>query len=362
MIQLCSMISTSYSTVMNRLKRVQELLCHDVQPVQPLKPRNKVSEKADAIVCITGIDSRNSIGADELFNFLFPNLRKEELQLDREAQGQYDWDDVVIVVKSNSVAVYCNPVNLKQLFPYFAQWENLTVHCLTEYQYEDQDLAEEYKISSFVAMLKGCKSVGVPYHVSGHSSSCHDICIEKWPLIQASALEEFGSGGFFTMVHDVVDVAPLLSTVYEHLDSITLRKIISTELTQFTHQWHMMCSTVGIAIDKFAGDTVDVSVGKILEPLTTYYSLGKMGNGNVEGLKKPFVLCGQNTNRAAFTAGSLHSHSEQRQVVAPLHMVVQSVSPCAPLSCARTYFLAPTFTPCQGEKLVNSGCHNLTVV
>ena len=38
--------------------------------------------------------------------------------------------DVVVVVKAESVHVYCNPLNYPYLLPFIAHWRNLHIHCM----------------------------------------------------------------------------------------------------------------------------------------------------------------------------------------------------------------------------------------
>ena len=40
--------------------------------------------------------------------------------------------DIVVIVKAESVHVYCNPVNYPLLLPYIAHWRNLHIHCLNK--------------------------------------------------------------------------------------------------------------------------------------------------------------------------------------------------------------------------------------
>lgn len=40
--------------------------------------------------------------------------------------------DIIILIKPDSVHLYCNPVNYHHLLPYVAHWRNLHFHCLTE--------------------------------------------------------------------------------------------------------------------------------------------------------------------------------------------------------------------------------------
>lgn len=112
--------------------------------------------------------------------------------------------------------LYCNPLNYGHLLPYVSHWRNLHLYCMTEAevqpthppvchpfctfeggrqalaedreafasssatvlgfnsprslpppQYEDEEAAEEFKISSFLRMVQDCCRVGVPYSSQG---------------------------------------------------------------------------------------------------------------------------------------------------------------------------------------------------
>lgn len=47
--------------------------------------------------------------------------------------------DVIILIKSDSVHLYCNPVNYRYLLPYVAHWRNLHFHCMTENEVRRKD-------------------------------------------------------------------------------------------------------------------------------------------------------------------------------------------------------------------------------
>jgi hypothetical protein len=60
------------------------------------------------------------------------------------------------------------------------------------FQYANEELAEEFKIHSFIAMVGDCNRLGVPYSSTGHAQSFDKMTVEKWPIIQAYALDEYG--------------------------------------------------------------------------------------------------------------------------------------------------------------------------
>lgn len=40
--------------------------------------------------------------------------------------------DVILLIKAESVHLYCNPENYGYLLPYVDHWRNLHLHCMTE--------------------------------------------------------------------------------------------------------------------------------------------------------------------------------------------------------------------------------------
>lgn len=103
-------------------------------------------------------------------------------------------------------------------------------------------MAEEFKISSFVSMVQDCRCIGIPYsscgkcliqnHVEmtkhqlqyfvygfcilflGYLQKFDMFMLEKWPIIQAFALEGIGAGVFFTMKYKVFYLYSCISTSF----------------------------------------------------------------------------------------------------------------------------------------------------
>ena len=63
-------------------------------------------------------------------------------------------------------------------------------YCL--FQYEDEEAAEDFKVKSFISMVQGLQCIGVPYSPTGQEGQFDHMVVEKWPIIQAYALEDFG--------------------------------------------------------------------------------------------------------------------------------------------------------------------------
>uniref|UniRef100_A0A2K5SCN4 DAAF9 N-terminal domain-containing protein n=1 Tax=Cebus imitator TaxID=2715852 RepID=A0A2K5SCN4_CEBIM len=146
----------SLSVSCSRLRQVQNIL------TQSSKSR------PDGILCILGIDNRYSEGCRDLANYLLFGLYNPNTS-DFEKTGFFEvLDDVIILIKSDSVHLCCNPVNVRNLLPYVAHWRNLHFHCMTENEYEDEEAAGEFKIASFVDMVRDCSRIGIPYSSQDH--------------------------------------------------------------------------------------------------------------------------------------------------------------------------------------------------
>lgn len=336
--------SFSASLSCSRLRRVQALLNYS----------NK--QKSDGILCILGIDSRYNEGCRELANYLLFDLYNQtNIDSDVTDLPEEVFDDVIILIKSESVHLYCNPINYNYLLPYVAYWKNLHLHCLTVKEYEDEELAEEFKITSFVNMVQDCCRIQVPYSFQGHVRTFDMFIVEKWPIVQAFALEGIGGGEFFTMKHEMFDASEELWQVYSSLDPVSLEVLITEDLVAFEKQWDSFFSNFDI---ENSSSLLELSEAQSGEPFRTYFSHGLITSQITEKSslfsthRQPFVLFGchstkENLNSYSFTfpsEGHLVKNTNNRGGTAR-HMVVQCTSPRGPLACSRTYFFGNTHVP-----------------
>ncbi|KAG9469886.1 hypothetical protein GDO78_019440 [Eleutherodactylus coqui] len=200
----------------SRLRKVQEIL-------------SKSSKSTpDGILCILGIDSRYNEGCRELANYLLFDLYgQQSIEFEEIGFPEEVLDDVIVLIKRDSVHLYCNPVNYSYLLPYVSCWRNLHVHCMTQSEYEDEEAAEEFKIASFVNMVRDCSRIGIPYSSEGHLQTFDMFIVEKWPIVQAFALEGIGGGGFFTMKYELMDVSESLWKVFSAMDPVSLEVLLT---------------------------------------------------------------------------------------------------------------------------------------
>uniref|UniRef100_A0AAY5KLS7 Uncharacterized protein n=1 Tax=Esox lucius TaxID=8010 RepID=A0AAY5KLS7_ESOLU len=325
----------------SRLRRIQSLLWNG-------------ESRPDAILCSLGIDSRYNEGCSELANYLFYGLyRKNQLNLEHILDDfpEEVLDDVIVLIKAESVHLYCNPINYRYLLPYIAQWRNLTIHCLTQTEYEDEEVAEEFKISSFVNMVQDCSSIGVPYSSQGHIQKFDMFMMEKWPIIQAFALDGIGRGCFFTMKYKLMDISEQLWQIYTRLDPVSLDTLLTEDLVLFEKQWSSFFSSFDIESHL---SILELSEAQAGEAFRTYFSHGLISSNIADSSKsrQPLVLFGSHSSMENLQSYSFNFPSDGHQVrnTGPQggpakHMVLQCVAPKGFLACSRTYFFGTTHIP-----------------
>ncbi|KAG7271008.1 hypothetical protein CRUP_038459, partial [Coryphaenoides rupestris] len=200
--------------------------------------------KLQALLCgAVGIDSRYNEGCSELAHYLFPGL-----------YGQ------------NQV----RPTHLYCLSP--AHLRPTHLYCLSPAQYKDEEAAEEFKISSFVSMMKDCSCICVPYSSQANARSSRCSVMEKWPIIQAFALEGIGGGGFFTMKYQLMDISERLWQMYSRLDPLSLDNLLAEDLVNFEKQWSNFYSSMDLETHLSIQEVSEAQAGEVFR---SYYSHGR---------------------------------------------------------------------------------------
>uniref|UniRef100_A0A8C4KDV4 Uncharacterized protein n=1 Tax=Dromaius novaehollandiae TaxID=8790 RepID=A0A8C4KDV4_DRONO len=301
------------------------------------------------------IDSRYNEGCRELANYLLFGLyNQSNNDFERTGFPEEVLDDIIILIKPDSVHLYCNPVNYNHLLPYVAYWRNLHFHCLTENEYEDEEAAEEFKISSFVDMVRDCSRIGIPYSCQGHLQIFDMFIVEKWPIVQAFALEGIGGDGFFTMKYELMDVSVDLWKTYSKMDPVSLEDLLFEDLMTFEHQWTSFFANFDTEIPFI----LELSESQAGEPFRSYFSHGMISSHITDNSpsRQPFVLFGSHSTKENLNSGNFNFPSEGHLVrntglggSTAKHMVVQCVSPKGPLACSRTYFFGTTHIPFLGN-------------
>lgn len=332
---------------LTRLRRIQDLIKCSKSPLGAI----------DGILCILGVDSRYNVGTKHLLNFLlFGYCELTPPDIGGSRITEEDLEDVVVVVKAESVHVYCNPLNYPYLLPFIAHWRNLHIHCMNSNEYEDdEDKAEEFKILSFISMVEGCNCLGIPYGEASPGDKLppfDPFILEKWPLIQAFALEDFGCGGFFTMKHKAINITSELDKIYGLLDPLTVESIIIETLPLFDRH----CKSVLKNVDT-ESDLSKVTERSLSEPIVSYFAHGHIGDretikSSSEGCQ-PYVLLGTHSSKQNIKSAAKQSLLNNNTTMAnsgvdgraARHMVCFAMEPKGTITCARTYFLENGFLP-----------------
>uniref|UniRef100_A0A8B9FW31 Chromosome 20 open reading frame 194 n=1 Tax=Amazona collaria TaxID=241587 RepID=A0A8B9FW31_9PSIT len=338
---------------------VRPYSCSRLRNIQSILTQSSKSQP-DGILCILGIDSRYNEGCRELANYLLFGLYNQyNNDFERTDFPEEVLDDIIILIKPDSVHLYCNPVNYNQLLPYVAYWRNLHFHCLTENEYEDEEAAEEFKISSFVDMVRDCSRIGIPYSCQGHLQIFDMFIVEKWPIVQAFALEGIGGDGFFTMKYELMDVSVDLWKTYSKMDPVSLEDLLFEDLMVFEHQWTKFFANFDTEIPFI----LELSESQAGEPFRSYFSHGMISSHITDNSpsRQPFVLFGSHSTKENLNSGNFNFPSEGHLVrntglggSTAKHMVVQCVSPKGPLACSRTYFFGATHVPFLGKYIKNA--------
>ncbi|XP_067335248.1 uncharacterized protein C20orf194 homolog isoform X1 [Channa argus] len=337
-----------------RLRQIQSLLC------------DGVSASPEGILCSLGIDSRYNEGCTELAKYLFYGLYgRNPLNVENvtEEFPEEMLDDVILLIKAECVHLYCNPFNYTYLLPYVSHWRNLHLYCMTETEYEDEEAAEEFKISSFVTMVQDCYHIGVPYSSQGQIQKFDMFMVEKWPLIQAFALEGIGGGSFFTIKYKLMDMSEKLWQVYNRLDPVSLDSLLAEDLVNFEKQWSALFSSMDLESHLSILELSEAQAGECIlintQPFRSYYSHGLISSNITDKSKsqQPFVLFGKHSSLEDLESYSFNFPSESHQIrntgpqgSTARHMILQCVAPKGPLACSRTYFLGSTHTPYLGNQ------------
>lgn len=353
-------------------KYQQHLSCQRLRNVQSLLGQNH-NGQCDAILSVLGVDSKFNEGCREFANYLtlgfFSNQRRliEEAKLEDE-----DVDDVIILVRSNSVAVFCSPCLYSFLLPHIACWRNLQIYCkCLEAKGKRDTLSEEaYKVKSFMSMVSGSENIGIPYLGSQFSKSMDKgakmgFSIESWPLIQSFSEAEIGCGKPFNSCHTTVDVRNTLIPLYNQCSPIVLGRVVKHSYPLFKRHWD---EAMRVMSNAMKGKTSQLGEDQVCEPLLSYFRhgnlmrLSKQNKPVIDHGRKPCVLFGTHTvDYGKHSEASTLKSSSRKGTDIPVHFVMQCVSPNEPLLCTRTYFIRPDDKCGESMKEFNDLVHLYTV-
>ena len=337
------------------------------------------ASKIDALLIVGGIDGRNHDGSREVLNWLLNGSNGRDIfGYSRIDQGGLD--EVVLLISADAVRLYATRPLWSKMQPCLARWRRLQVWLPPAEMDDDIEAQEEHKIRSFIAMLRGIKSIGVPLPAADAGSG-PAAAVEAWPLVQAYALQDFEEltgGGFFTQQHAVAGMGEAVRAVLLQLDVPNLEWLSFVEgprlascLSECLGSFDAVCE---------AGRPLRASEVELCEPALAYHAHGQLRATNLPvasallasppdlpaftskgapssgvassgpgGQLRPVgLLIGHHTSallHAAKTANAGAKPSAARPgepdgyEAAPRHMCLELAEPIGPLYAGRTYFL-----------------------
>mgnify|MGYP000701460084 CR=1 FL=1 len=211
---------------------------------------------------------------------------------------------------------------------------------------------EVFKIKSFIDMVADHEYVGVPLTGGwSRSGSGGDINkydqfeVESWPLVQAYGLAAFGTGGFFTMKHRVLNVTPHLDTLFAHIDAHTLKRLVVDVVPTLQAHWTTAMQVLDVSRSRQRrGRLVE---GVVADALITHYEFGRLRSaGAAAPGRGPRVLFGTRTNDQTLSASLEVAAADAGVGGSPaLHFTMEAEDPGTGVRVARTYFLRTGFVP-----------------
>ena len=266
------------------------------------------SSTVDGIVCISGIDSRYSPEAKTFTNFLLFGCSNYKGGSHSRYQN-VDTDELIIVIKAHSIHVYGVPSVINAIMPQLSRLENLELLCLNDVENIDEDIVEDHKIHSFINMTRDLTKIAMPY---SNAAPFNPMSVEKWPIIQAYALEDYGGNGFFTMGRDMSAFCPDALGLFQNFDLGSIRNLLSDSCLQIQYHWSTLIKNIQLSVQR--DFTIDLE--SAIEPLVSYTT-----HGHVDAPKPLINLC---------------SHPVTQK---PLYVTCSVREPMGSVSCGRTYFI-----------------------
>lgn len=246
------------------------LLClHRIKLIQDYISKHKI----DGLLTINGVDSRYNPDCRLFTNFILFGCSMYKSG-EYSKQMDYDTDELIIMIKPNKVELYITHEQTESILPFLIKVHDLQIHCLHANVASDEDVVEDHKVYSFISMTKDVNKVAIPF--INKTSNFDPMAIEKWPLLQAYALENYGSNGFFGLNHELgpfkFDELPIFNT----FDLGSLKHLLKDCSTLLTFQWNSMIKNVSNM--RKDGPFSFSEINKAFDPITSYLEHGGSGS------------------------------------------------------------------------------------
>ena len=166
------------------------------------------------MIFTVGLDcNRNKVNT-QVFNWLFKGVTGTHAL--ENAGLDFDYEEIAWIVTPDSFEIYVGGVTgdseltnrvYEEIMDITISWKGVNVYLASEADLEDADIGEATKVLWFVRRMK---------RLLGPTGACAEN-VEKWPIVQAYALDFF-EAGFFSMKHPVVDISSDIVSYFTELD------------------------------------------------------------------------------------------------------------------------------------------------
>jgi len=181
--------------------------------------RLRANAGAEAVLLVLGPDSHFDRGGEVVFNWLLNGVGGRDL-LAAPLESRYE--ECAVCIRATGSKVFCTRKLQEEMVTKTAMWESCEVIVPTAEQEADQDEYDSFKTWAFIDMVAGLKSFGVAIRSSEGMSRDLKMVVEKWPLVQAHAFDEFGLG-FLTMRTSVINLEAMLQCeLYPRWDLLSM--------------------------------------------------------------------------------------------------------------------------------------------
>ncbi|GBG34020.1 Hypothetical Protein FCC1311_102432 [Hondaea fermentalgiana] len=266
-----------------------------------------------AMLVVPGMDGRYNTNAQRLLKYLLLGASGETLLEPTIDASDEALEDCFFVIGVDNTQVFYNTNAAAKVAPLVGLWPNVKeYHLLPGEDKGDSARAERYKISALVNMLRDYRIVIMP------TQSEQEDNHEMWPLVQAYGLDEFGTGGFLSAVHQIAFAGPALLSLWSHLDAHALaasRQIPRSLLKHWTASTRLMAKQVR--------ETGQVALHEAFEPLVGFYEFGS-------------IRCPDTCTKSASAQGALVHKLTHASGVA---FLVRGQDAASGIRFARTFFV-----------------------
>jgi len=288
----------------------------------------------DGILIINGFDSQSNEEYDKLISWLFTgysgNLVEKDVYLDPK------FKEFVFLIRQNGASCYLEPELYEVIQRYLISIPNISIFAPTTRQMENTDDVELHKIAQFYKMTRNLDSVGVAL---GPKDDGKITNIEKWPLLQAYALDEVGCG-FFGMNHHARDITKELKSLYEDYDRYSIYNLLMTSTKQMAHHIDSTFYIIDSTEIKRRPKITEQELNSIIRETFEFSIIKQPSIGNFPDLPQSRILFGKNSDKDFFYQPATQSFADLAvsDSKAPLHFTLEYVEPLSRLRVARTYF------------------------